>query len=57
MTRPVIGAALTNSELVTYQTWILEKDRDLELQSFVGAAVLDDDWTPLAAEVKHLLAG
>ncbi len=57
MTRPVIGAALTNAELATYQNWILEKDRDLELQSFVGAAVLDDDWTPLAAQVKHLLAG
>ena len=57
MTSPVIGAALTNAELATYQNWILEKDRDLELQSFVGAAVLDDDWTPLADEVKHLLAG
>ena len=57
MTSPVIGAALTNPELATYQNWILEKDRDLELQSFVGAAVLDDDWTPLADEVKHLLAG
>ena len=57
MTRPIIGAALTNAELATYHNWILEKDRDLELQSFVNAAVLDDDWTPLAAQVKHLLAG
>jgi sugar phosphate isomerase/epimerase len=57
MPRPVIGAALTNAELATYQNWILEKDRDLELQSFVSATVLDDDWTPLAAQVKHLLAG
>lgn len=57
MTSPVIGAALTNAELATYQDWILEKDRDLELQSFVNASVLDDDWTPLADEVKRLLAG
>lgn len=46
MASPVIGAALTNAELATYQDWILEKDRDLELQSFCNASVLDDDWTP-----------
>ncbi len=57
MTSPVIGAALTNAELAEYQDWILEKDRDVELQSFVDASVLDSDWTPLAAEVKRLLAG
>ncbi len=57
MTVPVIGAALTNDELAAYQDWILEKDRDLELQSFVNGSVLDDDWTPLADEVKRLLAG
>jgi len=45
MTSPIMGAALTNAELTVYQNWILEKDRDLELQSFVGATVLDDDWT------------
>jgi sugar phosphate isomerase/epimerase len=57
MTLPVIGAALSNAELATYQDWILEKDRDLELQSFHTAAVLDGDWLPLADEVKALLAG
>ena len=57
MTRPIIGAALDNTELATYRDWILEKDRDLELQSFVNASVLEDDWTPLAEEVKRLLAG
>lgn len=57
MTVPVIGAALTNADLKTYQNWILEKDRDLELQSFVSASVLDGDWSALATEVKELLAG
>ena len=57
MTSPVIGAALTNADLAAYQDWIPEKDRDLELQSFCNASVLDDDWTPLADEVKRLLAG
>ncbi len=57
MTLPVIGAALTNAELVTYRDWIMEKDRDLELQSFVNARVLDDDWAPLAEQVRRLLDG
>jgi len=57
MTIPVIGAALTVEELAAYQDWVLEKDRDLELQSFVRAEVLDGDWSPLADEVKRLLAG
>jgi sugar phosphate isomerase/epimerase len=57
MTTPVIGAALTNADLVTYKDWILDKDRDVELQSFVDASVLDADWSPLAAEVNRLLKG
>jgi sugar phosphate isomerase/epimerase len=54
---PVIGAALTNDELSVYRDWILEKDRDLELQSFHSAATLDSDWRPLAEQAKTLLAG
>ncbi len=54
---PVIGAALSNDELVTHRDWILEKDRDLELQSFHAAEVLDGDWQPLAEQTKRLLAG
>lgn len=53
----VIGAALTNEDLETYRDWILEKDRDLELQSFHSAEVLDSDWQPMADHVKALLAG
>jgi len=56
-TLPVIGAALTNAELTVWRDWILEKDRDLELQSFHSAAALDGDWRPLADQVKELLAG
>jgi sugar phosphate isomerase/epimerase len=54
---PIIGAALTNDELASYRDWILEKDRDLELQSFHSAATLDDDWAPLADQVKDILSG
>lgn len=57
MTLPVIGAALTNADLVVYRDWILEKDRDLELQSFVDASVLDGDWMTPVQEAKALLSG
>lgn len=54
---PVIGAALSVAELATYRDWVLEKHRDLELQSFHTAEVLNGDWAPLAAEVLRLLDG
>ena len=54
---PVIGAALTNAELMIWRDLILEKDRDLELQSFCSVAARDDDWQPLADQVKALLVG
>ncbi len=54
---PVIGAALSVAELGPYRDWVLEKDRDLELQSFHTAEVLNGDWAPLAAEAKRLLDG
>jgi sugar phosphate isomerase/epimerase len=56
-TTPLIGAALTTRELATYRDWILERDRDLELQSFQTAEVLDGDWSALAAETNRLLDG
>lgn len=57
MTLPVIGAALTLDDLTHYRDWILEKDRDLELQDFVEADVLDADWQPLADRARQLLDG
>lgn len=57
MTLPVIGAALTNADLALFRDWVLDKNRDLELQSFVDAEVLDGDWTALADQVKALLQG
>lgn len=57
MTVPVIGAALGANELETYRDWILEKQRDLELQSFFDAAVLSGDWLPVADQIKGLLDG
>jgi sugar phosphate isomerase/epimerase len=54
---PVIGAALTLKELANFREWILEKDRDLEIQSFHESRVLDGDWQPLVDEAHRLLDG
>lgn len=57
MTLPVIGAAMPTSGLETYRDWILEKNRDLEIQSFVNADILKGDWRPLADRTRALLDG
>ncbi|MBB2714049.1 sugar phosphate isomerase/epimerase [Rhizobium sophoriradicis] len=54
---PVVGAAMTLDELEVHRDWLLEKSRDLELQSFVDAEILNGDWTPLAARARRLLDG
>jgi sugar phosphate isomerase/epimerase len=54
---PVIGAALTQPTLERLRNWAFERDRDLELQDFFPADVLDGDWTPLAERYRTLLDG
>jgi sugar phosphate isomerase/epimerase len=54
---PIVGAALETVDLPLHRDWLLEAPRDLELQSFVDADVLDGDWSALAAETKRLLDG
>lgn len=54
---PVIGAALSTKDLETYRDWILERDRDLEIQSFHTAEVLNSDWSAEAAHIRKLLDG
>lgn len=56
-TLPVIGAALTLSGLRRHRDWIMEKQRDLEVQDFWPGDVLNGDWKPLADEVKKELDG
>jgi sugar phosphate isomerase/epimerase len=57
VTPTVIGAALPISALPIYRDWLIEQDRDLEIQSVVTAAVLNGDWRPLAEETRRLLDG
>jgi sugar phosphate isomerase/epimerase len=54
---PILGAALARDSLPAHRDWLLEAPRDLELQQFVDAEVLDGDWSGLAAETVRLLDG
>lgn len=54
---PVLGAALVIDDLERLHNWVMEKDRDLELQDFYLAEVLNGDWTPLVDRYKRLLEG
>lgn len=54
---PLLGAAMTTTDLAGLQSFILEEHRDLELQDFCTAEVLDGDWQTPAAEARRLLAG
>ncbi|MBB3659650.1 hypothetical protein FHX15_004916 [Rhizobium sp. BK650] len=54
---PVVGAAMTIDELENHRNWLFEKSRDLELQSFIDADVLNGDWTPRADRARKLLDG
>ena len=55
MTLPIVGAALDHQDLEAHRAWLLEAPRDLEIQSFVDAEVLDSDWSGLAAETLRLI--
>ena len=54
---PVLGAALSLASLRMHRAWIMEKQRDLELQDFFLAEVLNGDWKPLAETIKRELDG
>jgi sugar phosphate isomerase/epimerase len=54
---PIVGAAMNSQSLTVYRGWIVEQQRDLELQDFFDAAALDSDWRPVADNVKKLLDG
>lgn len=55
--RPVLGAALPVAGLEMHRDWLLEKQRDLEVQDFFWADVLNGDWRPAADRIKGLLDG
>lgn len=56
-TLPVIGAAMTLADLDLHRTWLIDHQRDLELQDFINAEVLNGDWQPLVDRARQLLDG
>jgi sugar phosphate isomerase/epimerase len=54
---PVLGAALTIGDLERLHNWVMEGNRDLELQEFCYAEILNANWRPLADRYKQLLDG
>ena len=53
---PVLGVAVPLAGLRQHRDWILEQQRDLEVQDFFWAEVLNGDWSGLAAQIKTALA-
>lgn len=54
---PIVGAAMPIEALVLHRDWILEQNRDLELQDGFRSDVIDGDWKPLVFKAKELLEG
>ncbi|RRH78123.1 sugar phosphate isomerase/epimerase family protein [Falsigemmobacter faecalis] len=55
--RPLLGAALQGDDLERLGERITAEHRDVELQDFFMAEVLNGDWRPEAARIKALLSG
>ena len=54
---PIVGAAMNVRSFAAYRGWIIELQRDLEIQDFMDAATLDGDWRSIADTIKRLLDG
>lgn len=54
---PVLGAALSRKSIPAYREWLLERQRDLEIQDFHQSELLDGDWRATAREIKAMLDG
>ena len=57
MSKPVLGAALSIKSIPAHRDWLLDKQRDLEIQDFFRADLLDGDWRSAATEIKQMLSG
>ncbi|MEC9431933.1 MAG: sugar phosphate isomerase/epimerase family protein [Pseudomonadota bacterium] len=52
---PVLGVCLPNDAIEEKIDWIVQDQRDLEVQDFFSAEVLDGDWRAVAARTRRLL--
>ncbi len=53
----VVGAAMLAEELPHFREWLLERQRDLEIQDAINPAVLEGDWKPIIRDIKTYLDG
>jgi sugar phosphate isomerase/epimerase len=54
---PVLGAAVSVSDLADYADWLKADGRDVELQDTIDPEVLDGDWQSLAQTARAVLDG
>jgi len=54
---PVIGAAMTIATYETHYDFMRELPRDIEIQDFFDASLLNGDWASAAARARKLLDG
>jgi hypothetical protein len=54
---PLVGAALPLAHLPALKDWLIEGQRDLEIQDFFWAEVLEGDWRPTAHAILKELDG
>lgn len=54
---PLLGAAMANETLETLQHFIVEENRDLEIQDFIDCDLLNGDWKSVADRTRSLLTG
>ncbi|HBG99002.1 MAG: sugar phosphate isomerase/epimerase [Rhodobacteraceae bacterium] len=52
-----VGAALMIEDLPTYRRWLIEGQRDLEVQDFLEPDLLLGDWRATVAKARRLLDG
>ncbi len=55
--RPAIGAALTTADLAAHSEWLLDGQRDIEIQDAIMPMVLDGDWRAVVRQARGLLLG
>ena len=53
--KPVLGAALSINSLPAYRPWLLSRQRDLELQDFFRAEVLDGERSIVVQQAANRL--
>ena len=56
-TLPTVGAAMPVALLAEHRDWLLEGQRDLEIQDPFRPEVLDGDWAPLVRQARAALDG